>query len=315
VSTDRRIAQELRNAGARDAPSAAAMLRVRQAVWREYSALVARRQRRSRRWMVLAASVAVLTLSVVFTAHRSAASVIVAHVSRSTGDPVGLAPGQFVRSGQELTLPRGARALLVHVSGVELRVDEDSRLTFVDAAHVRLERGALYVDTDSTPHARLAEPLIVTTDWGEVRHVGTRFEVRVATRALHVRVRDGAVHYLPPNGQVNLLETGEVLDVMDGRITRSGNLATTDAAWDWTQEIAPPFDIEGRTLIEALDWFAHEGGFSLEFASPAARARASTIVLHGSTRGLRPRDALNMVMAGTAMSGVIESGRIRIDTH
>jgi ferric-dicitrate binding protein FerR (iron transport regulator) len=240
---------------------------------------------------------------------------VVAQVSRVTGVQDGLVPGQALHSGQELTLPHGVRAFLVHASGVELRVDEDTRLTFIDSAHVWLERGAIYVDTESTAHSHDAAPLFVSTARGEVRHVGTRFEVRVATRAMHVQVRNGSVRYLPPTGTVILLETGEALDVFDRRFIRSTDVAATDTSWDWTQDIAPPFEIEGRPLIEALDWFARESGYALEFADPAARARASTILLHGSTRGLRPRDALNMVLASSAMSGVIEAGRIRVEAR
>jgi hypothetical protein len=105
---------------------------------------------------------------------------------------------------------------------------------------------------------------------------------------------------------------GQALDYEGGRAHLTSGVPSTGPLWEWADSISPPFDIEGRNLLEALEWLSHEGGFQLIFTSPAARSQAATVVLHGSTRGLKPRDALNVVLGGTQMRHTIEGDQVRV---
>jgi hypothetical protein len=204
------------------------------------------------------------------------------------------------------------RVRLTHTSGVELRVDEDTRITFVDPVKVRLERGAVYVETHRGVNAGWAAHLTIMTAYGEISHVGTRFEVRVTADRLRVRVRDGATVFRALTGAATTVTAGEELDYRRGVVSVSSGVSPAGEAWRWIESTGPAFQIEGCNLLETLEWFAHEGGFALEFSSDAARARAATVVLHGSTSGLNPRQAIEVVLSGTEMRHDIVGNRVRV---
>lgn len=230
-------------------------------------------------------------------------------------EPRAIAAGEPIPLGTALRSAGGGepgRASLRLAGGATVRLDVDTRLRFVSAAALELERGALYVDSGSGPRQRAA--IEIRTPVGTARDIGTRFAVRLVdhqTPALLVRVRDGAVltrhhghTYLTPAGQELLLRR-------DGTSERRAT-SPHGPEWDWVLEASPGFDIEGRSLQQFLDWVARETGWRIVFADRGLADSAADIVLHGSIGDLRPDRAPFAVLPGAGLEGEVEDGTLRV---
>jgi hypothetical protein len=87
----------------------------------------------------------------------------------------------------------------------------------------------------------------------------------------------------------------------------------TDEYWNWTTNLAPAFDIEGRSLMDFLKWAARESGRILYFEDTELRMAAMRTDLHGSIADFSPLEAIESVLATTAFRYHIEHDRIVIE--
>jgi ferric-dicitrate binding protein FerR (iron transport regulator) len=208
-------------------------------------------------------------------------------------------PGAAIPRGGVVRTGPATRAALRMENGVELRLDVGSELTIAGPSRIELARGAVFVDTGAGQGP--AQSIEVRTPLGNARDIGTRFEVRLMARApedealLRVRVRDGAVSLTTPRMTVDADRGMELVAAATGEIVRTP-AQTSGRDWDWVTLAAEPFDIEGKTLAEFLDWAAREGGWEIRFASDALGRTASAIVLSGSIEGQTPEQALLTVL-------------------
>jgi ferric-dicitrate binding protein FerR (iron transport regulator) len=196
------------------------------------------------------------------------------------------------------------RLALAWGTGGTVRVDAGSRLE-CRTDRVLLRAGAVYVESAADGAAPLVE-----TPLGVVRHLGTRYEVRVAPRTVAVTVRDGRVEFARLRRTELVAAAGERLAVDVGGGVIREPVAADDARWSWTESVAPPFAIEGRTLHEFVAWYARESGRELRYASPAIRAAAGVLVLRGSVDDLAPAEALAAVLSTTRFRAQIEDGAL-----
>ncbi len=222
---------------------------------------------------------------------------------RRRGDaaPAALERDATVAAGAALETGARSRAALRLAGGHELRLDVETRLLLISDSVLTLERGALYVDS-----RRSRSALEIRTPLGTARDVGTRFEVRLGDGSLRVRVRDGAVE-VARSGEVHEVRTGAEI-----RLDAGGELARRAVPihgpeWRWSLEIAPTFDIEGRTLGELLDWVTHETGWQLRF-DPLIAGAAAGVILNGSIEGLAPDDALGVVLPTAGLRHRVADG-------
>ena len=217
----------------------------------------------------------------------------------ANGRPIDPTGGGLTAGAEIATGPDGRVALRLQM-GPSLRLDTDTEVRLISAGVVEMRRGALYVDTGSHVAAgagadrRLSvdargavETIRILTDLGRVRDVGTQFEVRLAGGALHVSVR-GGVATLERDDRSYAARAGTRLSVDARGAVETGTVALHGADWDWVLAVAPPFDLEGRTLNDYLDWLSRETGWTVTYADPSIGSDAATITLHGSTSGLRP---------------------------
>ena len=307
------VARLVRLAGARPPVPEERAARVEGRVFEAWQASVAARRRfRWTSWglgLAAAAGIAV----VVGLAWRQAAQpppppVLVATVERvsgtvtiagAAGEQVPLLPGAQVFAGAPLvTGPDGLVALRLAAAGGEgapsLRIDVGSRLHFTGEGALRLDGGAVYVDSQG------GKPVRVETPWAQVTERGTQFEVRVSSGGVRVRVREGAVELAGGEGagrtgSWEATAGAELLLASDGRLSRA-TVPPHDQAWEWVQQIAPSFRLEGSTLGEFLAWVGRETGWRVAWADPARGAAAAAAVLHGSVDGLPPEQALAAVL-------------------
>jgi hypothetical protein len=305
----------LKIAGERDQPSAAGMARAREAAresWaRSLAASAASSPSRSRRaWPFVLATAAGLLLAVFgLPWWRSAPPpVIVASVAHVEGDvrlagtDQRLKPAATLRSGESLATGEGLVALSLGDT-LSLRVGRDSRLRFETDGHVTLIEGAVYVDSGGLQRGTA---LRIETPVGEVRHVGTQFQVQVRGRLTRVQVREGRV-VMTRKGSLPLdLAAGDLAET-DGRDLRlERGMPSFGAEWEWAAMPGMVFDIENRPLSELLAWLAREHGWQLRHSDEVSPARVQEIRLHGSMQGL---DAHAMIERASWVTGVTLSVR------
>ncbi len=314
----------LRKAGRRQAPPDELLRSVRTAVESEWRAVVSRRARnRQVRLWAVAAGVAALTLAVGYLLPAfQATGPIVGDVRASYGS-VRAKSGSFLTRwvsvgthdtatvGEVIDTGANGRAALSFAGSVSLRLDRDTRIALRDSQHVVIERGAVYVDSGSTPHPD-DERLEVVTPAGAVRHVGTQYEVRLVDSGVRIAVREGKVEFNSNAGQMQRASAGEQMTVSRSGAVNRASIRRDDASWLWATAAAPRFDIDGRSLAEFLTWAARETGREVLFATPESEAEASRVMLSGSIEGLTPEAALTAVLSTTSLRGEDQDGKLFI---
>lgn len=313
------IARLLRAAGSRENPSDEMTRQVRAAVHAEWRASVlARKQRRARRLVLLAASLVGLALALwVAPAAFQSPGPVIASLSKMEGVvQVQERPwlwwktmsAPLLRAGERLRTAPDARVALTLPDGVSLRLDHGTRVAFVAKDRVEVTTGAIYVDSGP---GQGAGALRVETPHGTVRHVGTQYEARILADGLRVRVREGRVNVVAEDGgAAQTVSVGEQLIVLDtGQVDR-GSVSRTDPEWAWAAQAAPSPDMEGRPVSVFLEWVARETGQELTFTTPASEAQAQSTRLSGSIAGLSPQEALVAIMPTTGLRAEQRNGRI-----
>jgi ferric-dicitrate binding protein FerR (iron transport regulator) len=228
----------------------------------------------------------------------------IADVEHVAGRAV-LAPGAVVRGGDWLQTPEDGRLALRVGGRLSLRLDTSTRLQLQSPSAVWLERGAVYVDSGDD-HAKGA--IRIDTREGEVREVGTQFQVRVAPASMHVSVRSGEIVLVREQGN-HSAAAGVGLDVEGGAV-RSRAVAPFGAAWSWIEAATPAYALEGRRLEDLLGWVARETGLAVRFEDEGLARSAARITLRGSTEGLLPMEALDAVLPAAGLTARHDGGHL-----
>jgi hypothetical protein len=335
ASDDRVVAELLRELGPRLTPPQEMIASVRATVMGEWQELTARRRRQRRLRMGALAAGVLMTVTVAMSGLRTTRgpAVPLATILRIEGalrildghSEHTARTGEVLLTGQALVTDDDSTVALDMNGGLGVRIGTNSRLELTTPARITLEAGTLYVDSGHDaggpedvgsdpvepqsvePAAGTASPtqlssLSVHTSAGTVRHIGTRYQVRMLpqSRGMEVSIREGQVQ-IESGGTTSTGSAGERLAVPHrGHIVRS-TLAPFDPSWQWASRAAPQFDIAGRALHEFLRWAARETGRKLEYATPAARTSADQLKLGGSISGLDPDTALKAVLLTTRL--------------
>lgn len=222
-----------------------------------------------------------------------------ANVEFLTADVAGteIQPGSLIRTrpGNRATLWLNARRSLRVDAGTELRLDSGASLS--------LDSGAVYIDTQNGGGSAVE----VRTALGTATDIGTQFEVRLGDGTLDVTVREGLVS-LSRHGEEIRITQGVALSIDAGGEVRTGAVTAHDPMWTWTQEIAPTFEIEGRSVLAFLNWVSSETGLSIGFESAEVEQLAATTILHGSVEGLSPSQSPFVVLPSARLTVSEEVG-------
>lgn len=321
--SDEDIARVLQAAGPRERAPAEVERAVREHLRREWREMVAERQGRRRRWtgFALAASVAVAAVGAwLLAAEPRGVAGPVATVAIALDDVrvhgrwwqgwEAAAAGRVLQAGESVETGTNGRAALSLPGIASARLDHDTRLRMVSADLILIDRGALYVDAGA--ESPVDSRLVIETPAGEVRHLGTQYEVRVDGQAVRLRVREGHVEWRSSSGVVERGDAGEELTIAaDGAVSRA-TVPRYGETWEWIASATPALDIEGRPLTEFLSWAGRELGREVAYETPGLAAEAARIVVHGSVAGLTPVEALDAVLATTSVRGRLVEGRILV---
>ena len=320
--SDEDMSRLLRLAGNRSPAPAMRATRVRTAVHAEWQTVV--RRRAARRWLVLPsiaiAAIAVLALiSATWSrTNRSTAppsAELVAVVEQLDGAPrrlsevsdrqaaIDLSLRDGIRAGDWIQTDARSRVALRFPDGASVRLDAGSRARPLSSGAIELSAGAVYVDT-----GRESGRFEVRTPTATARDIGTQFEIRLVDRAVRLRVRTGIVELADRVRSVTGRSGTEITLSADGASSRP--LASHDPEWNWTTRVSPPMEIEGVALGEFLTRIARELGWVVHYADPVLAREAAGITLHGSVRGLSPREALDVALETSGLRHRVEDGSL-----
>lgn len=318
----------LRHASPRPVPSEEDEAAVRAAVRREWRELTGQRRRRSR---VVQYAIAATVLAAAFAAVStfrgpSVSAVQVATIQRNIG-PVYLLGDEAelreaddlanIMSGQVIITGPDAGLSIAWGSGGSFRIDENSRVEFMDSQSVYLESGRVYFDSRREPmiagtDSGEAPGVMLRTEFGDVEHLGTQYMTEVSGDMLIVSVREGQVsidgtyhdHVASPGQQVTLSGSAQPSVL---------SINPYGEAWNWVNRTTPAADVDGKSLQEFLVWVSREMGLGLEFEGQA-EAIARTAILKGRI-DTSPAEALRLRLATAALDWRIEEGVIYISEN
>jgi ferric-dicitrate binding protein FerR (iron transport regulator) len=321
----------LKATGRRPKVPAERMERVRdvaEAAWRHD---VARRVRRRRvRWIATlsAAAVVLVAVGLGIRSFRSPfagvdSGIRVERVANAASARHGTIPilrselalqvGSIIPRNATVVTAAGARVALRAPFGHSIRLDSDTTLRVLSDAAFVLERGAIYVDSHGGTTVA-ASSLRIDTPVGAIEDRGTQFEARWEGGSLSLRVREGQVTIEAVAGPL-IARAGEALRLdAAGRVDRSDQ-AASGQAWAWTETIAPMMDIQGRSLMEFLDWVVRERGARLQFADTRLAGRAPAILLRGSITGMTLDEATASVLATCGLTHRWEGGALLVGSE
>ena len=310
------LAELVRAAGSRPVPAEDDYQRVLAASRQAWQRAVRSRSRR-RRHYALAAGVALVAIGAAMVTQRAPtpSPAVFASTAVVEGQVRMLVPGadewlavagagsEWV-SGARLRTSAGGRIALALSRGGSLRVNEATEMTLTSSGRLTLIAGTMYFDSGE---AMGPGSLEVVTRHGLVREVGTQFEVMSDASALRVRVREGSVEIERERQSPGLTgAAGEQLRIDSaGAVDRSA-FPAHDPEWSWAVALADVPPIDGRPLMDLLDWVARETGHELHFADPDAEDRARNVTLHGSLRDATPLEALDAALATTDLEHVVQ---------
>ena len=313
LERERLLRRLFERAEPRPQPPADDTAEIRSAVLAEWEAVTGRRVWRKRAAFAAAASVVLVAALTYFRGEPApnAPAPLVASVERVQGAVTAngsrLALGSGITARTEIET-RDAQLALALASGGSLRIGPRSRVV-LEGNEAELLAGVVYFDSEE----ERSQEFVVATDLGRVRDVGTQFLVRVDDRQLDVGVRTGRVD-LSRGGTSDTAVAGERLVASQGSSSvRRDSIPTFGDEWEWADRLAPPFDIDGRTLGEFLAWFEAQTGRTVVFADAAAE-RARDAVLSGSI-DLPPLQKLSAVLALNDLTYVVDRERVVISTR
>ncbi len=231
------------------------------------------RQRRRRNVYLLAALVVLALGTGLYFRLAGSGSEPLAVVEAWSGIPTpGFPVGGDIMAGMEIATSDASRVALRLVGGASLRLDRGTRLLLVTPNMIWFENGTVYIDTGTDGSGAAVE---VRTPQGVVTDVGTQFEVRQDEGSLRLRVREGEVRLALADDNLLSAQAGVALTVLsDGTVEREA-VAPHGEGWEWVLRAAPSFELEGKSVAEALDWIVRETGWELRFADEELRRVAS----------------------------------------
>jgi ferric-dicitrate binding protein FerR (iron transport regulator) len=297
TNSDDAIGALVRLAGRRETVPEDVAARVRAAVHDEWMQTIGRRRRT--RWIGSAAAVAAAAVIVFIT--RMTTSPQPAPVAPRVVVAGGQTNGAVIYANDVYEVANGNTASLAWGSAT-LRLDSGTRVRIASPSELTLERGAVYVDSNGAG-------VLVRTPMGNVRDIGTQFEVRLTSDRMRVRVREGRVD-LQRGAMTQTAGPGIELDADARGGVTPYRIAPNGAEWEWVLRAAPPIHLDGRTLAEVVTSVTRDEGLKPVWFDEAAQ-NAATMRLHGDVP-LTPEEALDTALVASGLTSRTDGDRLII---
>lgn len=328
VASDDVLEQLLKRASPRPTPSSSDEAAVRQAVRAEWQNVSSRHQSRRRMLSFAIAATVLISVFAVFNVFRMPVveAVQVASIEKSFGSIYLLGESSELRETQDLasvhsgqTIVTGSQAGigLAWANGGSMRMDENTRVEFVNEETVYLKSGRIYFD--SSPAALIAgisagdiAGFVVRTDFGEVAHIGTQFMTGVDAGTLTVSVREGQVAV---DGEYHnhVASSGEQLTLSGRQRPTVLSISRSGESWEWVSRTSPSANVDGKTLHEFLLWACRELGLEIQWEGQAEQV-ARDAILRGRI-DTAPSEALRQRLATAALEWRIDEGVIYVGNN
>ena len=316
----------LRQASPRPSPPQRFEKQVRGAVHAQWRKTTRTRRTRRRLTVFGLAATVLLAAFVWLDAYRvSETSVVhVATISKSSGaiyllgqnsERSDMSEVMAVSAGQTVVTNSGSGVALEWLNGGSLRIDENSRVTFLSTGEIYLQSGRVYFDSEpfvlvASSNEDALRTLKIVTDHGLVTHSCTQFMTFVDANRLSVSVRQGDVT-IDGDYFDRTIGGGQKLTYTGSGRPSTVNINRFGEDWAWAERVSPTPGIDGRTVYEFLLWVSHETGLELEFDTPDTEQTARSEILHG-TISAHPTSALRIWMMSLDFDWRIENGVIFI---
>ncbi len=302
---------------------------IRQAALAEWEKITGKRRERRRLVSLAAAAILVVVLASLINVSRLAETDMdlqqLASVERRIGEIIIFEPATdtwrelaesdvVLSAGQIIETSRGGKMAVSWNAGGLLRIDEKTRVSLIANDQIHLFSGRLHYDSKSLYSDR--QPLVnllIETPYGTVRHMGTQFMADLADGALAVSVREGEVAISGASMETLALAGEQVIISESGIEVRQSILPYSDE-WKWAQEIAPVYELDGRSMDEFLQWISRESGYVIEYETESAKSLAEETILHGKIN-LPPMKALEIMFQTADLDYELHGGVILVSTR
>lgn len=290
-------------AGPRPEFSAEQSERMKEAVRPHWQGANRERSQSLKRMMLLTAAMLVTVIGFRLYKEQPVEQIDVAKIVVAQGS-ADFVEGDFLRQWSQVQTQANGVALRLN-NGTSLRLDAATRVILEGPQRLRLETGAVYIDSQGQSNVE------VTTPWGVVREIGTQFEVRLENDGLSVRVREGAAVLRHSDGE-DQADAGEelVFNVEEG--VARGTISAHADAWDWVQALAPPLKANEPTLKDLLEWASRETGLEVRLAEPGLSERQAES-LRGDTTDYSPLEALDALLPAFGLRHRVDGGEIVLE--
>jgi hypothetical protein len=293
----------------------------------ELDDVIKRRRRRKVALSGIAASVFLIGL--VFTINLSSPEPrVVAELIRQSGNAY-LVDGNNRRSidsskaiikNSELQTTNDSYIALSYRNAV-VRLNQNT-VIILGENKIELISGEIYIDNKSTTDDdtsgtySVQNGITVETPVGSVRDIGTQFLVKYNALELVTSVRQGAIE-LDVSGKIHHAQANnfqaESFRVLKNNEVQPFTQPSHNAPWEWIHKVTPSFDLEGSSTYNFLQWSCLETGLQLEFATESTRLEALETILHGQLPQLDIYQAIDLVMATTALQAVRKGSTLYVD--
>lgn len=231
-------------------------------------------------------------------------------VQMSDGQRQPTVPGLNLSAGAVLETGSGSR-LALSWAGFDVRLNEHTRLRLLND-RLQLQAGELFISDQG--QRTLLSAATVETPIATVRDIGTQFKVRYEDDKVTTSVREGSivVETEQAKQRVDAESKGKRALVVsaDGSIEASADWSD----WTWIYPVARRFDLEGRSVVDYLRWFAAETGREVRFADEAAELAAGYTRFSGAVdvSGLDPEQAVDLVLSTTRFEAKAEGNALLV---
>ena len=143
-----------------------------------------------------------------------------------------ITPWQRLMADYSTRVGERRRWTLADGSLLDLNTDSAVRLHFDEHLRVvELLRGELHLRSGADPGSTTKRSLQVSTSFGVLEALGTRFSVRLEDNLCRLAVTEGAVRLRPQSGAQAIAQAGETWSLSAAAATRLSGSAEDSAAW------------------------------------------------------------------------------------